>query len=508
MDDQQFRRLALEGIRGSLPEDMQVQWDYHRDSNLGAADFVNNLMVQHQDISTRFVESKRQAVVERQKNIDPAGDLQATNMSNRDVKRLGIVFAIVGAIIGALITAYQVSGRQSDNAGQNTPVATRSNSDTGNNPGHGSINNPANAIDTNSALPSENSNSGGNTESNTAENEANNSSKELPIEAVEDTRVLTVRTREGKASYRPSGEFDFLPLRESGALFEGERIKVTKSSIELESEGLWIEGSDRLDMKIVRNSESGLSMSMATGRAIIRSTRSVEIEVYGNRISFKNASFVLDIRSSGSELFLFDGFVDILREDDFKKVTGPRHVIVSRGLPDRELADREYTALEPKLLGHHRTLLKWDFERGPGVCNVGEWSKGGSRGSSYAMRSNGVAADIGTNLDSSLFTLPPDSMLRFKILTKATQVRISARLQVEDGWIRVSIRTSIPAGEGWKSIVVPLKNLAYSSNRPGTGFKPYASYARLIFTSLTDAGSVFNTPSMLIDDVHIYAPEK
>ncbi|MHC4840756.1 MAG: hypothetical protein ACYTDT_07295 [Planctomycetota bacterium] len=505
MDDTTFRRLALDGMRRKLEPDVQQQWEAHRDSNADAMRFVEDLVASHREISSRFVESKRLSVQDRQRNVDPAGDLQPTKLQTSDVIRLAWLFAIVSAIISGLITLYSLMGNDGDNQTSNWYIAEDNEPSDGNSPDLTPANNDAPANE-----PANTDSSNTNAANEHVNQPANNTNTQPDVEPEPPpakTGVLAADLKNGKASFRAAGESEFHILRDDTELYGGERIRVTEGSVGFRSEGLSIEGSSRLDMTVIDSSDSGLSLEMFYGRAVVNSSKIVELVLYGNRVAFKDAAFVIDVNSTGSELFLLEGFVDIRRTDDFKRVSAPRHVVVSRGLNDRVLTSAEIEALEPELLGRHRTLLFWDFEEGRGVCNLGELAKGGVHGSKYAMRSKPVAGDVGTDLSGTLFVSAPGAQLKFKILTTAPQVRISARLQLEGGWRRVSMRANVPAGEGWRTVTIPLKNLAFIGNRSGTGWQPFVTYSRLIITALSDSGSVFNAPEMLVDDVHIYATE-
>ncbi|MDC1143065.1 hypothetical protein OAU50_08235 [Planctomycetota bacterium] len=499
MNDQTFRRLALEGMRRKLDTAAQQQWDAHRENNPDAANFVDDLIASHRDVSTRFVESKRLAVQTRQADVDPAGDLKPTKLKTSDVVRLAWLFAVVSATISGLITLYALMGQDGAANAANQYTAT-TNEPSQNTTGNGTVDH------TNSEPVNQPKNA---PVSNT--NEAENTPVDpLPVEP-EPTPVLDgvfdVDLARGRASFRASGETDFTPMRDSAELFEGERVRVLEGSVRIQTESLSIRGSSKFDMTIQEATDSKLSLSTVGGRAAVRSARVVDLEVYGNRMTFKDAAFIIDVNATGSDLYLIEGFIDIRREDDFKKVNAPRHIVIGRGLTERALTSSELATLEPELLGPHRTLLNWDFENGRSVCNLGELAIGGARSSKHAMRSTVVAPDVGTDLSGALFVSAPKARLRFKVLTKASQIRISARLQMKDGWRRVSMRADVPAGSGWKVVTIPLAKFAFLGNRPGTGWQPYASYARLVFTSLSEAGSVFNAPEMLIDDVHIYTPE-
>ncbi len=512
MDDQTFRRLSLDGIRRKLEPNLQEQWEAHQAQSAVADGFVQDLLVKHRDISTRFVESKRLAVAGRQHDVDPAGDLSPTNLQRSDVIRLSIFFAVASAILAGIITAYILQGRAAQaNAAGHSVVASN---DSDENPSQNVVvpDNSVNSEPTNSTSPPENIPAVN--ESNTADNSSESNTEPetqpevIPVPASELDAVFIACMKSGKASYRPVGDGQqFTKMRTSGALFVGERVEVTEGSVQYTSSGLSIIGSSKLGMSIVGQSESSLSLEMYTGRAVVRSSRLVEIEIYENRLTFKNAAFVLEVNSTGSQLFLFEGFIDIRRNDDFKKVTAPRYVNVGRGLSDSAISDYDYDKYEPELLGPHKTLLKWTFEKGRGICTLGDLVDGGTRGSKKAMRSKGVASDIGTDVKGALFTSAPDAVLRFQVLTASPRIRISARLLMKGGWRRVSLSADVPPGEGWKTITLPLTDFAFNGNRSGTGFQAYASYSSLKFTAISASGSIFNAQSMLLDNVHIYAPK-
>ncbi|MCF6228844.1 MAG: hypothetical protein L3J82_09340 [Planctomycetes bacterium] len=512
MDDQTFRRLSLDGIRRKLEPNLQEQWESHQAQSTVADEFVQDLLAKHRDISSRFVESKRLAVAGRQHDVDPAGDLAPPNLQRSDMIRRAIFFAVAGAILGGVITAANLQGRAAQANAALDSVA--SGNEAVEDPPTNTVvpDNSTDAEPTNNTSPPENRPAVN--EGNTSDN-GNESNKEpdtqpevMPAPPLEVDVVFVAELKSGKASYRPVGDGqEFMEMRTSGALFVGERMEVTEGSVQYTSDGLSIVGSSKLGMSIVGQSESSLSLEMFTGRAVVRSSRAVEIEIYENRLTFKNAAFVLEVNSTGSQLFLFEGFIDIRRNDNFKKVIAPRHVNVGRGLLDSAISDYDYNRYEPELLGPHKTLLKWTFEKGRGICTLGDLVDGGTRGSKKAMRSKGVASDIGTDVKGALFTSAPDAVLRFQVLTVSPRVRISARLLMTGGWRRVSLSADVPPGEGWKTITLPLTDFAFNGNRSGTGFKPYASYSRLKFTAISESGSIFNAQSMLIDNVHIYAPK-
>jgi len=413
MNDQNFKDLAPEVLQGTLEADLLEEWEAHRLSSPQAAQFFAALAAE-QDASTRRLETVRSR---RLQSAAPPAELQR-------VPR-GFVLMVMGAaVIGATLAAGLMfsllgpgpTGQKSSNApwvaaqNDNRPAPVNDplhqppagNQPPGNKPAQ---NKPAVNAPGETARPD--------TQPTTP-----------PTEPESECRIVALR--DAAFCIKHFGTESWIEGDEKTGLAPGDRIKVSRGTLVLESRDTTVICGNKADLELPKNWDAP-AFKAVSGRILVRRGQTgtpASLAIPQGALIFTAASFALQVEPGTSEVSISEGTLSFARDGQTESLAAPSFVLLGARVAIEPLSASRLALLEEEFRGPREVLLAWDFEGSTLPCSQGRRLSPGVRGSHGALGWSLQHAFLG---DESGETFNPagNSRLRFWVRSNAARIRVS-----------------------------------------------------------------------------------
>lgn len=488
MDAKEFRRLAVEAVAGRLDAETRQQVLHAAEADPEHARFYAQLVAAKTSVTQRM-QAARPAE-------EPAP--QPRGMTPAQVWGLRLIFGFAGALAGGMVAWGVIRDMAGGAPNPGNAVAWAGANQPAANTARPAANQTANTARPPANVPA----------ANTARPPANVPAANQP--AANDTQAppaplpllrVTVHA-EGRLRVRQPGAPDYADLAPSQGLNAGDRVALTRGTALLQTEGMLLLLAEKAELELASHG----AFTLHKGRVAFASFDGAWTATCGGAVIELAGSGALQVQRGGDELSMLEGTARVTLGSESATITGPRLVLLLRGLQQTALPAKSADALAAELSAHEDHLLRWDFEAGAGACELGEHCQPGAGGSRGALRWRSTEGAVGTGSVAALFSMREETRLRLRVRTGCPRVRVTMRQLLPDGFRRVEMTLPV-RGQGWQLLDVPLSLLRAQRGRE-SGFVPGAAYAALQFEILPEPGEAFAGYTLEIDDVCVYAPRR
>ncbi|MCC6464386.1 MAG: hypothetical protein IT463_03485 [Planctomycetes bacterium] len=491
MDAKEFRRLAADAVAGRLDPETRQRVLQAAEADPEHARFYAQLVAAHNGVTQRM-QAPRPA---------DAPAPAPRGISNAQVWGLRLIFGVAGALAGGMV-AWGVIGDMNSppSLPGNDASWTRANHPAGNHP-------PANQPARNTAAQPAANQAPANTATlppanQPAANTAQPPANEVVPPSLPPALLRVTAGAESRLRVQRAGAADYADLAPGEGLNAGDRLALVRGTARLEAEGLLLLPAEKAELELTGPG----AFTLRKGRVAFACFDGGWVAACNEAMVELDGSGALQVQRGGDELSVLEGTARVTLGSESAQVTGPRLLLLLRGLQQTALPAMSADALAAELHAHEEVLLGWDFESGPGACDLGEASQPGAGGSRGALRWRSTDSGVGAGGSTALFTMREEARLRLRVRTGSPRLRVTLKQLLPDGFRRVDMAVPL-RGQGWQLVEVPLSLLRAQRGRE-SGFVPGALYAALQFEILPEPGEAFAGYTLEVDDVCVYAPRR